>query len=257
MMHLNSKKWNNMLFEGRNMAYGAFKLRSASSRRHFFSFLIVLLAFAGLFAGYQFYLNWELDKVLKPVESMPPITSVPMNQSLDLQQYVEEHPVSPNHISSETAGTSKPSESTETPEDPIFNNKLQLDDIIKRTQQETIEMPKDAKEMFEEMEADKTYLVVDVMPEFPGGISAMFKFITSNMNYPLDAQRRKVQGRVVCEFIVNKDGNISDIRVVKSIDAVLDKEAIRILKQMPRWKYGERLGKPVRVKFSVPFNFAM
>jgi protein TonB len=255
MMQLNSKKWNNMLFEGRNMAYGAFKLRSTSSRRHLVSFFVVVLAFTALFSAYYFYSNWQSNKVWQPSQSMPPITSI--EQSLDLQRYVEENPVSPNPLSSDILNAIAPPDNAEIADRPIPADKLELDDIIRKTQQESVEIPKDAKEMLDDLEPDQTYLVVDVMPEFPGGKSALLKFVTSNMTYPLDAQRRKVQGRVVCEFIVNKDGSVSDIKVAKSVDAVLDKEAIRILRMMPRWKPGERLGHPVRVKFSIPFNFGI
>lgn len=247
-----------MLFEGRNMAYGAFKLRSTSSRRHLFSFFTVILVLATLFIGYLFYAEWESNRMLLPLDSMPPLASVEMNQSLDLQNYVEEHLASPNPSSQEPNDADMALESAKTDEyQDIPSDKLELDDIIKRTQQEMMETPKNAQEMLEETNPDQIYLVVDVMPEFPGGKSALLKFITSNMTYPLDAQRRKAQGRVVCEFIVNKDGTVSDIKVVKSVDAVLDEEAVRILKLMPHWSAGKRLGAPVRVKFSMPFNFGM
>ncbi|MCL1867886.1 MAG: energy transducer TonB, partial [Paludibacter sp.] len=133
----------------------------------------------------------------------------------------------------------------------------QFDNILKQTIEE--QMVKASQEAIktEELETDKIYLVVDVMPQFPGGRQAMLKFLTNTMNYPADAQRRKVQGQVVCSFVVDTDGSIINIEVVQKIDPVLDREAVRILKQMPKWSPGERLGKPVKVRFSIPFNFGI
>lgn len=257
-MHFNSKKWNDLLFEGRNKAYGAFKLRAGSSRRHLLSFLIVVAVLAGGLFLYQWInsLYFENSSIID--NAMPPISETEMEQSLDLQEYakqqvnpvIQNQPVvgdisqSAQQSNNENAGTTEASQQ-------------QLDDILKHTIEE--QMLKAAQEPLknEELEPDKIYLVVDVMPQFPGGQQAMTKFLTSIMNYPADAQRRRVQGQVICNFVVDTDGSITDIEVVKKIDPVLDRESVRILKQMPRWLHGERLGKPVRVRFSIPFNFGI
>lgn len=100
------------------------------------------------------------------------------------------------------------------------------------------------------------FMVVETMPEFPGGQQAMIKFIADNMIYPVAAQEAGIQGRTICQFVVNKDGSISDIEVVRSAgDASLDKEAVRIIKSMPTWKPGKQRGQAVRVKYTTPINF--
>lgn len=110
----------------------------------------------------------------------------------------------------------------------------------------------------EEEEEEVVFVVVESMPEFPGGQQALFKYLGDNVKYPVIAQENGIQGRVICQFVVNKDGSIVDIEVVRSGgDPSLDKEAIRVIKSMPKWKPGKQRGKPVRVKFTLPVNFKL
>ena len=110
----------------------------------------------------------------------------------------------------------------------------------------------------EEEEEEVVFVVVESMPEFPGGAQAMMRYIAENIKYPVIAQENGIQGRVTCQFVVNKDGSIVDVVVVRSGgDPSLDKEAVRVLKTMPKWKPGKQRGKPVRVKYTVPVNFRL
>ena len=110
----------------------------------------------------------------------------------------------------------------------------------------------------EEEEEEVVFVVVESMPEFPGGQQALFKYLGDNVKYPVIAQENGIQGRVICQFVVNKDGSIVDIEVVRSGgDPSLDKEAVRVIKSMPKWKPGKQRGKPVRVKFTLPVNFKL
>lgn len=103
----------------------------------------------------------------------------------------------------------------------------------------------------------KVYDVVEQMPQYPGGMGAFLEFLTENMKYPEDAQKQKVEGRVIATFVVETDGSISDVKVVKQVFPSLDAEAIRMLKSMPKWVPGKQNGKPVRVKYAVPVSFKM
>ena len=110
----------------------------------------------------------------------------------------------------------------------------------------------------EEEEEEVVFVVVETMPEFPGGQQALFKYLSENVKYPVIAQENGIQGRVICQFVVNKDGSIVDVEVVRSGgDASLDKEAVRVIKSMPKWKPGKQRGKAVRVKYTVPVNFRL
>ena len=103
----------------------------------------------------------------------------------------------------------------------------------------------------------EVFLVVEQMPEFPGGVAEMFKFLRENIEYPIEAQLQGIQGRVVCQFIVNSDGSISDIKVVRGVHPSLDAEAIRAIESMPKWIPGKKDGEAVNVQFTVPVAFAM
>ena len=110
----------------------------------------------------------------------------------------------------------------------------------------------------EEEEEEVVFMVVESMPEFPGGQQALFKYLAENVKYPVIAQENGIQGRVICQFVVNKDGSIVDVVAVRSSgEPSLDKEAIRVIKSMPKWKPGKQRGKPVRVKYTVPVNFRL
>ena len=99
--------------------------------------------------------------------------------------------------------------------------------------------------------------VVEVMPQFPGGQIAMLKYIMENIKYPKQIMEEGIQGRVTVRFIVEKDGRVSNVRLLRSVQSALDKEAIRVVKSMPKWTPGKQNGKPVRVRFNLPVMFKL
>ncbi len=109
----------------------------------------------------------------------------------------------------------------------------------------------------EEPEEQTIFEVVEHAPEFPGGMAALLQFLSKNIKYPTIAQENGTQGRVIVQFVVNRDGSIVDPVVVRSVDPYLDKEALRVIATMPKWKPGMQRGKPVRVKFTVPVAFRL
>lgn len=109
----------------------------------------------------------------------------------------------------------------------------------------------------EETDDQVVFQVVETMPSFPGGDAQLFKFLSQNVKYPVIAQENGIQGRVICQFVVNKDGSIVDVEVVRSVDGSLDKEALRVIKSMPKWSPGKQRGKSVRVKYTLPVNFKL
>ena len=104
---------------------------------------------------------------------------------------------------------------------------------------------------------DMVFDVVEVMPQFPGGQIAMLQYIMENMKYPKQAMKEGIQGRVAVSFIVEKDGSISDVKPVLSVHPLLNKEAVRVVKSMPKWTPGKQNGKPVRVRFNLPVMFKL
>ena len=101
------------------------------------------------------------------------------------------------------------------------------------------------------------FRIVEQLPEFPGGMSAFVSWLTKNLKYPPEAQRSKTRGRVVVAFIVNRDGTISGERVLHAVDPLLDAEAIRVIRSMPRWKPGIQNNNPCRTMIAVPVVFDM
>lgn len=98
---------------------------------------------------------------------------------------------------------------------------------------------------------------MEELPEFPGGIVAFMKWLTQNLNYPTPAQRQHIEGKVVVSFIINRDGTIVDAKIAKSVHPLLDREAMRIVGMMPKWKPGRQNDKPCRTMFVIPINFKL
>ena len=104
---------------------------------------------------------------------------------------------------------------------------------------------------------DSVYQIVEEMPQFPGGEQAMMKYIAENVKYPEDAKEKNQSGRVFLSFVVEKDGRVDDVKVLKSVCESVDKEAVRVVKAMPNWKPGKQKGKPVRVSYCLPITFKL
>jgi len=120
---------------------------------------------------------------------------------------------------------------------------LKTDDLIKPQSQQKKE--------------DRIFRLVEKMPSFPGGVKALMEYLENNVNYPEEARQRGVQGRVTVTFVVEKDGSITNISISRSADPALDKEAIRLIKSMPKWNPGMHDGQNVRVEYNVPVVFRL
>lgn len=119
-------------------------------------------------------------------------------------------------------------------------------------------MPLAAQEkMVPEADKDGIYLTADKMPEYPGGMNELMTFLGKNIKYPVEAQKNKIMGRVIVQFVVMEDGSLGMERVVRSVDPQLDAEALRVIKLMPKWTPGTVKGDPVKVRFTVPVMFRL
>lgn len=133
---------------------------------------------------------------------------------------------------------------------------ISSEDDQSQVQQQTYVAPAPVEEVEEEAE-EQIFTVVEKNPEFPGGAAALMKYLRDNINYPVIAQENGISGRVICEFVVNRDGSIVDAKVLRGVDPSLDKEALRVVNSMPKWNPGEQRGKPVRVRFTLPVQFKL
>ncbi|MBR4499735.1 MAG: energy transducer TonB [Paludibacteraceae bacterium] len=169
---------------------------------------------------------------------------------LDIQQTTQETPPPPPPPAVQEV------EVLNVVEDNVETESIEVNTEDDKAEEVVIAAPVEAP--VEEEEEEVVFVIVESMPEFPGGQQALFKYLSENVKYPVIAQENGIQGRVICQFVVNKDGSIVDVEVVRSGgDPSLDKEAVRVIKSMPKWKPGKQRGKPVRVKYTVPVNFKL
>ncbi len=109
----------------------------------------------------------------------------------------------------------------------------------------------------QEEEEAQVFFIVEEMPEFPGGEAALRKFIANAIKYPQIAQENGIQGRVYVQFVVERDGSVSNSTIARGVDPSLDREALRVVNSLPKWKPGMQRGKPVKVSYTVPINFVL
>ena len=198
-------------------------------------------------AGFIFLLHFS-DQVIVPDEALIQNDSLVVEETAD-NALIEEpsatiqQPARPIQQTKE-ATQEKPQEIQQISANPIAEQQAEP-----TTTERAQEPPREL--------SSSVYDVVEKMPSFPGGNGAMMQFIQSNVNYPAAARENGIQGRVQIGFIVEHDGSISDVRVVRSVDPALDMEAVRVVKRMPRWEPGKQNGQPVRVKYTVPVLFRL
>lgn len=257
-MDLNSPDWCEIVFEGRNKEYGAYNMRRTSSKRHILSFLVTLVAAVFFFV---------IPEIIETVY-VPDYSKVKMDESLRITILDLENAKDFESFLKQLQTTPSPPTFTEPVigdvfdyDDSLVEIPLSVESELEDFLEHSIDIPADAAEMFDvpgdDVIADDEYLLVDVMPAFPGGNAAFVKYLSANLQYPAGASQANKQGTVICQFVVNKDGSILDLKIVQGVDTRLDREALRVLKLMPKWNPGERNGEKVKVRFTVPIVFRL
>ena len=271
-----SNDWVDLVFEGRNQAYGAYKLRKKTTKRNITAIVSVAVLIILCLIGLQLknFVDAQRAKVASTEVNELTALKQPKKEVEIKQKKVEikEPEKVVERVKSSIKFTAptikkddevKPEEELKT-QDELMDTKTAIgtfdvkgnDDAngegIKA--KETIAQP---EPQVQKVEENKVFEVVEQMPAFPGGDSELMKFLKENMKYPPIAAENGVQGRVVVGFVVEKDGSITDVRIEKSIDPSLDREAQRVVKSMPRWIPGKQNGSPVRVKYRVPCLFRL
>lgn len=139
-------------------------------------------------------------------------------------------------------------------DDVELDEELEIDDMEadQETEVAIVEMAEE-----EEEEEEQVFMIVENMPEFPGGEFALRKHIAEHVKYPEIAKENGLQGKVFVAFVINQKGEIENVKIARGVDPALDKEAIRVVQGLPKWKPGSQRGKPVRVSYTVPINFQL
>lgn len=264
---LTTLEWCDIVFEGRNKGYGAYKLREDSPKRHLWSVLIVLvLAVLAFLIPALIRLASPKDRVENTeVVQLAKLKNAEVKQKD--KQIIKEEPTPPQAVKSSvkfTAPVIKKDEEVNTDEEiksqeDLMNQKgsISIADVKGNDELNGKDIA-DLKQIVTQAPTEeKVFEVVEQMPTYPGGPDALFEYLQKHIKYPVIAEENGIQGRVTVTFVVEKDGSITDITVVKSVDPSLDKEAKRVIGTMPHWIPGKQNGSSVRVKFTVPVTFRL
>lgn len=276
---LSSKEWRDLIFEGKNKDFGAYKLRQGSESRHnkaFFYVLIGLVAVCLLILGYMKYEAYKTQKAeeeakakleqqqkLAQMEAEKEEEKEEEVEQIEIEEVKPEAPQLATQLMTELLLTDTPKEDNEIK----ANEDIQKDNSVMSTftqaGSDDINLIKEHKEEVvqekprEEKKKEEVFTHVEQMPKFPGGDAELYKFISNNLNYPAMAIENNVQGRVVVQFVVTKDGSIGNVKVVRSVDRDLDNEAIRVCKKLPKFIPGKQNGQPVNVWYTLPVTFKL
>lgn len=269
-----SSDWVDLVFEGRNKAYGAYRLRKSTTKRNILAMVavVLLLIVAFIILTVKNFVDEQRAKVA--MTQVVELTNYdqPKKKAEVKQKKVEVEPERVvERVKSSIKFTApvikkdeevKPDEELKT-QDELMSTKTAIGTFdVKGNDDANGEILK-AKEVIAEPEPpkheeeNKVFDIVEQQPLFPGGPAALMKYLSENTKYPVVAQENGVQGRVTVQFVVEKDGSISDVHVLRGVDPSLDKEAVRVVKSMPRWTPGKQNGITVRVNYRVPVLFRL
>ena len=268
-----SNEWTDLVFEGRNQAYGAYKLRKGTTKRNVWSIIIVALAAVLLFLGLQLQKMAQANKTVENTQAV----ELARLQDKKKEVKVEKKEIvrtEPEKVVEQVKSSVKfTAPVIKKDEEVKEEDEIKLEEVEKSTKAigtfnvegndevggavlkptEEIKAPEPPKHV----EETKIFTVVEQMPLFPGGDAALMAYLRDNIHYPTVAAENGVQGRVVVGFVVERDGSITDVNVLRSVDPSLDREAMRVVKGMPRWTPGKQNGSAVRVKYQVPVTFRL
>ncbi|MDY5671041.1 MAG: energy transducer TonB [Segatella copri] len=272
-------KWVDMVFAGKNKEYGAYQLRKGTSGRNIKALLILVIA-AALVGG---FLAWKVIEQKQAEEQQAYMEAMELAK---LQQQAKKEEKKKEQVKPKIEPKKEIPVARETQKftAPV----IKKDELVKEENQvkqmdkldDKVAVGSEDKEGVKDRTveavrseiavaapppppapkpevATKVFDVVEEMPSFPGGNAALMSYLNSNTKYPVVAQENGVQGRVIISFVVERDGSISDVKVARSVDPSLDREAQRVVKSMPRWTPGKQNGQTVRVKYTVPVVFRL
>ncbi|MCI6838470.1 MAG: TonB family protein [Prevotella sp.] len=270
-----SNDWVDLVFDGKNQAYGAYRLRKGTGKRNIIAIVSVIILAVAAFSAMAIkkIVDEQAAKVAATEVNELSALNQPKKKAEVKQQKVQikEPEKVVERVKSSVKFTApvikkdnevKPEDEIKT-QDQLMETKTAIGTFdVKGNDDANGEVLK-AKEVITQpeppkhVEENKVFDVVEQMPSFPGGPQALLQYLNSNVKYPVVAQENGVQGRVVISFVVEKDGSVTDVQVAKSVDPSLDKEAQRVVKSMPHWIPGKQNGSAVRVKYVVPVSFKL
>lgn len=279
---LSSKEWTDIIFEGKNKDFGAYELRKHSDGRHnramlftIIGLVIVLVGsyFLGMYNDYrreqhELELQAQLEQQLAQMEAEAPEET----QEEEVIEAVQE-PEAEEALPEEILNTIKDTEIAIAADNEVTEDITSKDEVQESTAAagastfdqgtdnlEVVRTHKDeiiVEEKKPEPVKEEVFTAVEQMPQFPGGEAGLLKYVATHIKYPTMAAENNIQGRVVVKFVVKKDGNVGDVVVLRGKDPDLDKEAVRVVKTLPKFIPGKMNGQAVSVWYTLPINFKL
>lgn len=269
-----SRDWTEMVFEGRNKEYGAYRLRKNAGKRNLYSLITIFIAALAIWGGISLvkFVESRTKSVAQTSVAALSALNQPKKKAEVKQQKkvkLEQPEKVVERVKSSVKFTApvikkddevKPEDELKT-QDELMSTKTAIGALdVKGNDDangEVLKIKEAVAQPEPKPEVEKVFDVVEQMPSFPGGPSALMEWLSNNVKYPVVAQENGVQGRVVVSFVVERDGSITDVKVVRGVDPSLDREASRVVRAMPRWIPGKQNGSAVRVKYNVPVAFRL
>lgn len=279
---LTSKEWRDLVFANKNQDFGAYQLRKASDKRHNMAVLytliglvvVCLLIFAwAKYSDYRAELaaieaKEQAEKMMQAMLDQEDQTE-PETEEPEEQKFEQEIPEVPEEVLATVQVTQIAIVDADKVKNEVMTMDEQKEDNTARgvvnqegsddadkfkavVEQVVVKEPEPKKE-----EPEKIFQAVEQSAEFPGGQAELMKWLGRNVRYPEAAQANEVQGRVIVQFVVEKDGSIGQATILKGVDKDLDREALRVVKNMPKWQPGKNNGVAVRSYFRLPVTFKL
>ena len=270
-----SNEWADIVFQGRNKVYGAYQLRRSTGKRNIWAMVFVAAVAAVTYLGLAAYNSYQAAQKAK-FEAEMEASLIETKKDAKVEKKTETPKVEQvqkvEKVKSSIAFTPpvikkdsevKPEEEMKTQDElketktaigafDVKGNDESGGTVLKAV--EDIATPEPPKQ---EAEQNKVFDVVEQQPQYPGGMGALNQWLGSNIKYPVMAAENGIEGRVVVQFVVERDGSVSGVHVVRGVDPSLDKEATRVVSAMPKWIPGKQNGSAVRVKYTVPVTFRL
>ena len=276
---LSSKEWCDIVFENKNKDFGAYTMRRKSDGRHNKSMIVVVIFIIIVFILAQvvqtIQQKWEEAQPKDTIEQV--VTSVDNAAEEEEEEEVQERieQPEPEALPEEILNTVKVTELLIAKDEEVTkDDEIQSQDELKETQtafgQTNFNEGTDDRNVVREHKneviveekkpepvKEEVFRAVEQMPRFPGGEAELMKYLSTHINYPTMAMENNVQGRVVVQFVVTKTGKIGEVKVVRSVDRDLDKEAVRVCKTLPDFIPGKMNGQAVNVWYTLPVSFKL
>ncbi|OKZ20344.1 MAG: energy transducer TonB [Butyricimonas synergistica] len=268
-INVNSVEWCDLIFEGKNKDYGAYELRKYSPRRHLTAYVVIIgcVVLAMVLPAFVRFLT-----PVKAQEKMVTVTEL-SDLKMDLPEVKEENKIVAVNVPPPptlkttikfTAPVIKKDEEVRE-EDEIKTqdevNQAKAAISVADVKGNDEENGKDIADLEDHKlivaSEDEVFQVVEQAPEYPGGMAALMKWIGKEIKYPSIAQEMNIEGRVIVQFVIGRDGSVRDVQVLRTVDPTLDKEAVRVVKAMRKWIPGRQRGEPVSVRFTLPITFKL